>query len=662
MKPILAACFFLLLAVPFHPDWQDYEVARRGLLLCMLAGMCWPQQLWPQQTAKAALPLLLLCLWAGIRSFGATNAGYAWQQCFYLCALTLLFILGSQQRMEFWLRAILPTGMVVSLFGLLQLLGLPFPANNSQAISSLGNLNVAAELQAMAGAAAALLFLQTQSRRSQVLALWCLFLCACGVVANTSLSGLIALPLACGWSLAKSKSSRRRKGGLVLCLLLGLALGSVFRIFPEDSSTQEVQVTNTETPPAAPSTIAVRLALWQGGLHMLREEPALGHGNGQFRVFYPKYRTAEEIELSSHGRRFLASPSTAHNDYLELGIELGLPALLLLAWFALRLRRHAALAQMGPLLAFAFLAAIRSPLGNAPVAAFAFLLAGAVLQQAPVIKLPHRRWLWLLSPGLLWAGASQFGSQCLATDYVQQARQQQAAKALPALDRALWCHPFDHNLLSARAGLQLQSEDIKRLGSIAPHDTLTLLLLAEYLRNDGKLELALKTLATLLEQDPGQATARLRTAEILLLSGQLELALEALYVEPPQILRQGLQQTLLDLAAAMQERGDETMAKELQREAAFVESLDLLRDKPGSITTDAAIIRFVPLCEANDLRPMVLLALQALAMKNRDLALEMARAGEDRRLQWSHLQLLKPWLKDLQSLQPWQELLVLKGN
>jgi hypothetical protein len=54
---------------------------------------------------------------------------------------------------------------------------------------------------------------------------------------------------------------------------------------------------------------------------MIQESPWLGHGAGIFSLLYPQYRLPGEI----------SSGKFAHNDYLHIWLEMGLPALLLLA-------------------------------------------------------------------------------------------------------------------------------------------------------------------------------------------------------------------------------------------------------------------------------------------------------------------------------------------
>jgi len=65
---------------------------------------------------------------------------------------------------------------------------------------------------------------------------------------------------------------------------------------------------------------AARLLLWQSGLKMLLAHPVIGSGWGTFVNYYPAYRVP--LENSTAG-------FFAHNDYLQLAIEGGLPALLL---------------------------------------------------------------------------------------------------------------------------------------------------------------------------------------------------------------------------------------------------------------------------------------------------------------------------------------------
>jgi O-antigen ligase len=82
-----------------------------------------------------------------------------------------------------------------------------------------------------------------------------------------------------------------------------------------------------------------RFVIWQGAWRMILDAPWTGHGLGSFHNLYPAYRLPED---GSAGYM-------VHNDYLQLWVEVGLPAvLILLALYAavalalVRLVRHEA--------------------------------------------------------------------------------------------------------------------------------------------------------------------------------------------------------------------------------------------------------------------------------------------------------------------------------
>jgi O-antigen ligase len=63
-----------------------------------------------------------------------------------------------------------------------------------------------------------------------------------------------------------------------------------------------------------------RLAIWEDARSLVRQHPLLGTGLGTFPVAYTAFQTTFLGQFVNH----------AHNDYLELGIDLGLPAALIL--------------------------------------------------------------------------------------------------------------------------------------------------------------------------------------------------------------------------------------------------------------------------------------------------------------------------------------------
>jgi len=85
-----------------------------------------------------------------------------------------------------------------------------------------------------------------------------------------------------------------------------------------------------------------RLKLWQAGLRMIADRPLVGVGVGRFKMNAPRYGADDDPELVH----------IAHNTYISVGAEMGLPGLVLylgLYWATLRslVRQHARAVQVG---------------------------------------------------------------------------------------------------------------------------------------------------------------------------------------------------------------------------------------------------------------------------------------------------------------------------
>jgi O-antigen ligase len=134
-----------------------------------------------------------------------------------------------------------------------------------------------------------------------------------------------------------------------------------------------------------------RLGAWVAAEQMVRDRPLAGHGPGTYSAFATGARMAAEIRL---GERFVQPLGTsfahAHNDYLELAAEAGLPALL------------AALAGLAAVLYGLAARLLRRPDPEA-AALMAVLVAGAVAALAWFpLHIPLLAMLLLLALGRAW--------------------------------------------------------------------------------------------------------------------------------------------------------------------------------------------------------------------------------------------------------------------
>ena len=379
MTARLPLVLLAVLALPFVPFWPDYEQARRALMVALACGLaiaCLAVRKAPLDLTAAGTTWLLLAVCGLLPSQPWSDPIHA----IYLPSLYAAFVLGTYTSADSFARAGCWVGSAAAALGTAQALGLAWPAElvtTATPVATFGNLNVASEVVAVAASGA--LVLLAQARRPTALAAT-VVLFASYLWLNGSRSGLLALGLA---TLVVLAGKGTRKPLLLASIALGLGIGWTLdrcvRTLPQEApSSARTAPAGRLEPLAKPSTLTVRKELWLGALAMATEAPVLGHGAGTFRAVYPRFRREGELEASTFGRQFLARVESAHHDLLEIFAERGVLGLLLMLWFALLSFRSGLSQSLGtcaPLVAFAALAMVRSPLGNAPAA---FLLFGYV--------------------------------------------------------------------------------------------------------------------------------------------------------------------------------------------------------------------------------------------------------------------------------------------
>lgn len=198
---------------------------------------------------------------------------------------------------------------------------------------------------------------------------------ALGVVSTASRSGLVLLPVAlavCAAFAIRGTDWRARLGGLAAVGLLAGILAHtplVERVMSRFASAGEDG----------------RFTFWHNTLDAIGRSLPLGTGIGSFRTIYP---TAEQLDDVAG-----FAVNNAHNDYLELALEAGLPGLLLLAAAILLVvlglmaalhsrsgeQRRLALAAAGSLLLFALCSINDYPLRMTSLEVVAGILVALVL-------------------------------------------------------------------------------------------------------------------------------------------------------------------------------------------------------------------------------------------------------------------------------------------
>lgn len=386
--------------------------------------------------APGARILVALGVFAAVSAAWATARGAALEAASHVFLLAGLFtafgtLLGAAtsrlDAIRLLFGATAGAGSIVAIYGIAQRAGIDFAAlpwrDARRAVSTLGNTNFASEFlvvaipaiaatalvarhaaiaacATVAAGVAVLHLLLTETRAGWVAltagALFAIALYAIGRRGQTASSGAapgnVSNSSARGDSLSPAPSpgtSSHRTRTVALAIAAVAACFALALPWFDGGSVAKKAVTLVDAD--HPST-RVRVHLWSSTIDMITDHPFVGVGAGNFAAEYPLYRRSSEIELSG----YLSGVETAHNDWLQIAAELGVPGILLWVAFAAivlacgvrgtrriamrdptgsRLVVHAAAGAST--VAFFTNAAFRSPLDN-PAALVTFAAAAAI--------------------------------------------------------------------------------------------------------------------------------------------------------------------------------------------------------------------------------------------------------------------------------------------
>lgn len=82
-----------------------------------------------------------------------------------------------------------------------------------------------------------------------------------------------------------------------------------------------------------------RWQLWQSSIHEMAAHP-FGVGLGLYQYAYPRHAIPIEGQIARYGK----VAQTTHNEYLQMGVELGMAAVLIFCWGMIRVAREAVMA------------------------------------------------------------------------------------------------------------------------------------------------------------------------------------------------------------------------------------------------------------------------------------------------------------------------------
>jgi O-antigen ligase len=194
------------------------------------------------------------------------------------------------------------------------------------------------------------LIIVAESKLQKAYAIVCTILTFAAVTLGASRGGFLGIVLMVTYLLARSRKPLRNflvVFVLALPVLLFAPNSPINRFFHPDAGDQ--------------ASVGKHLVGWQAGLNMIRKHPIGGVGFGNYKAVVTRYDKSGEVRLDPH---------VAHNAYLEIAAEMGIPAIVIFwvflgtAFFSAGRTRKLAMARGAPVLAALALGSQASILGT----------------------------------------------------------------------------------------------------------------------------------------------------------------------------------------------------------------------------------------------------------------------------------------------------------
>lgn len=316
------------------------------LLYCirsMLHPVCWRND-YLNWLVIAFIGWACLSMAWSINIYEGINAIFHWAGCmvlFFVAARTIKDVRSC--RIIFMALALSGTG--ISLIGLFQyFFDFGYVPQVNPPAATFSNRNLAAQFISMILPICAIIALSAENRITRWFGIFSLLISAAYLMISQTRAGWLAGIVAFGfmfgllifWAEQKNKLilvSKKLAVVLivgVLCIALGLFFTGTLSSFNSkipDLLQHKVYIPKDgENQLVYQDTFSVRLALWRNSWEMIKDQPMIGVGLGNFRIVYPAYhqRVVKEQLFSE-----TLQARHAHHDFIQITAELGFPGLTL---------------------------------------------------------------------------------------------------------------------------------------------------------------------------------------------------------------------------------------------------------------------------------------------------------------------------------------------
>ncbi|MFC2081848.1 Wzy polymerase domain-containing protein [Candidatus Bipolaricaulota bacterium] len=350
---LIYALAFIIFALPLFvwPGASEYGYAKTivGLIAVSVLAILWGLSAWQKGEWKIRLPwisfpLLGFVVASLISLVAATNGRVVVQSLvlvifFALFMLILLNVVRDRKDVCLLLFALLASGFLVALYGLLQYLGIvqgiSAQTGPHQAISTLGNSNYLGGFLTYLLFPSTVLLFRLKSDWLRVVSILLIAFCFGMVLAVEQMGVVVALVFAAaalivGWLIFRPVEPIRRNRIWLLALLLALVLTFLIEA-PSGPLNSLVGLSQEAEPQSwlagfwARNSGAARTWDWWVGWEMFKAHPLTGVGLGNYKLNFVPYKAT--FLATSRGEAYnfyLARAAQAHNDYVQMLAEVGI--------------------------------------------------------------------------------------------------------------------------------------------------------------------------------------------------------------------------------------------------------------------------------------------------------------------------------------------------
>ena len=305
-----------------------------------------------QPRVFVAIPLVLLGMWTWLAAIVwsisprlSVQGTYEWRQgaiAFSACLILFASIVWSGQIGRWCsslVSAIEITSAPIAVYGILQYFQLdPLPWHRvieGRACSTLGHPNFLASYLVLTAVLSGSLLLASRSWRERVIHGLIFVVDLSCIVLTFSRSGWLGLAVGAGcFVLLQMKWAPRRRRWLVIAIVLVASVGALVLLAYADPggvfSYSPLEPLHSFLRGKS-ATTQVRSLTWRGAWELVRERPWQGYGPETFRLAFPG---AYPPLLTVYGG-LIATGDHAHNEILDLALNVGVVGAGLYTWFLL---------------------------------------------------------------------------------------------------------------------------------------------------------------------------------------------------------------------------------------------------------------------------------------------------------------------------------------